>query len=73
MKDSLAQLYARLDGWGEKLSKKEIRIPVDLTVGILFSVFALFILFIMPQQVVISEKDVVNGRASPPPCSCGLC
>lgn len=65
MKDSLAQLYARLDGWGEKLSKKEIRIPVDLTVGILFSAFALFILFIMPQQVVISEKDVVNGRAFP--------
>lgn len=30
IKDSLAQLYARLDGWGEKLSKKEIRIPVDL-------------------------------------------
>lgn len=65
MKDSLAQLYARLDSWGKKLSKKEIRIPVDLTVGILFSAFALFILFIMPQQVVISEKDVVNGRAFP--------
>ncbi len=50
---------------GKALQEKEIRIPVDLTVGILFFLFALVILFVMPQQVTISEKDVVNGRAFP--------
>ena len=65
MKDWVNQVPARLDAWGEKLHEKEIRIPVDLTVGILFFLFSLGILFVMPQQVVVSEKDVVNGRAFP--------
>ena len=47
------------------IQEKEIRIPVDLTVGILFFLFALAILFVMPQQVIVSDKDVVNGRAFP--------
>ena len=65
MKDWVNQVHARLDAWGEKLHEKEIRIPVDLTVGILFFLFALAILFVMPQQVIVSDKDVVNGRAFP--------
>ena len=65
MKDWVNQVHARLDAWGEKLHEKEIRIPVDLTVGILFFLFSLGILFVMPQQVVVSEKHVVNGRAFP--------
>ena len=65
MKQSLDRFRARMDAWGEKLHEKEFRIPVDLTVGVVFLLFALFILWIMPQQVVISEKDVVNGRAFP--------
>ncbi len=55
----------RMDRWGERLHEKEIRIPVDLTVGVLFFLFALAILLVMPQQVAISEKDTVNGRAFP--------
>ena len=65
MKDQLSRLDARLDAIGERLSKKELRIPVDLVTGILFALFALVILWIIPDQVVISEKDVVNGRAFP--------
>jgi hypothetical protein len=65
MKDWVNQVHARLDAWGEKPHEKEIRIPVDLTVGILFFLFSLGILFVMPQQVIVSEKDVVNGRAFP--------
>lgn len=65
MKNWINRFYARLDAWGEKLCEKEIRIPVDLTVGILFFLFALAILFVMPQQVIVSDKDVVNGRAFP--------
>ena len=65
MKNWINRFHARLHAWGEKLCEKEIRIPVDLTVGILFFLFALAILFVMPQQVIVSDKDVVNGRAFP--------
>ena len=65
MKQSLDRFHARMDAWGEKLHEKEFRIPVDLTVGVLFFLFALVILWIMPQQVIVSDKDVVNGRAFP--------
>ena len=65
MKHWVSQFNARMDRWGERLSQKELRIPVDLTVGILFFLFALAILLVMPQQVAISEKDAVNGRAFP--------
>ena len=59
------EFHARMDRWGERLGKKELRIPVDLTVGVLFFLFALAILYVLPQQVAISEKDTVNGRAFP--------
>ena len=59
------EFHARMDRWGERLSNKELRIPVDLTVGVLFVLFALAILYVLPQQVAISEKDTVNGRAFP--------
>ena len=59
------EFHARMDRWGERLSKKELRIPVDLTVSVLFFLFALAILYVLPQQVAISEKDTVNGRAFP--------
>lgn len=65
MKQLMDQFHSRVDRWGEELDKKELRIPVDLTVGILFFLFALVILLVMPQQVAISEKDTVNGRAFP--------
>ena len=65
MKNWIARFHARMDSLGEKLHEKEIRIPVDLTAGILFFLFAVVILLVMPQQVAISEKDVVNGRAFP--------
>ena len=55
----------KLDTLGAKLARKEIRIPVDLTVGVLFFLLGGVILLIMPQQVAISERDVVNGRAFP--------
>lgn len=59
------EFHDRMDRWGERLHEKEIRIPVDLTVGVLFFLFAMAILLVMPQQVAISEKDTVNGRAFP--------
>lgn len=59
----------RMDAWfdrtGEKLEKKEVSIPVDLVAGVLFFVFGVFILAVMPAQVTVSDKDVINGRAFP--------
>lgn len=65
MKNALERFYARLDSLGEKLAKKEFRIPTDLATGIIFLLFSIILLLIMPQQVAISEKDLINGRAFP--------
>ncbi len=65
MKNLIERSEAKLDDWGAKLEKKNIEYPVDLICGILFLVIGIVLLLIMPQQVQISEKDVVNGRAFP--------
>lgn len=65
MKKVLERFYARLDSMGEKLNEKEFRIPTDLATGIIFLLFSIVLLVIMPQQVAISEKDLINGRAFP--------
>ena len=65
MKQWIAQFNGRMDAWGRKLHEKEIRIPIDLVTGILFFLLGLGVLLVMPDQVAISEKDVVNGRAFP--------
>ena len=65
MKNFIANTEKKLDAWGEKLEKINISYPSDLVTGVLFLVVSIVILLIMPQQVVVSEKDVVNGRAFP--------
>ena len=59
------QFNGRMDAWGRKLHEKEIRIPIDLVTGVVFFLVGLCVLLVMPDQVAISEKDVVNGRAFP--------
>ena len=59
------QFNGRMDAWGRKLHEKEIRIPIDLVTGVVFFLIALVVLLVMPDQVAVSEKDVVNGRAFP--------
>lgn len=56
---------SNMDSLGDKLRDKEIRIPINLTAGIAAILFSIFIFAVMPAQVAISEKDVVNGRAFP--------
>jgi len=65
MKEKLQRMEAKLDSWGETLEKKNIHYPSDLVTGVVFLVLAVVILLVMPQQVQISEKDLVNGRAFP--------
>lgn len=60
MKNLIERAEAKLDEWGAKLEQKNIEYPVDLICGILFLVIGIVLLLIMPQQVQISEKDVVN-------------
>ena len=65
MKNFIANTEKKLDAWGEKLEKINITYPADLVTGILFFVVSVVVLLIMPKQVVISEKDLINGRAFP--------
>lgn len=65
MKNWVQRLDARLDELGDRLAAKEVRFPTDLVGGIVFFLFAAVILLILPQQVTISEKDLVNGRMFP--------
>jgi len=65
VKNFIANAEKKLDIWGEKLEKINITYPSDLVTGVLFLIVSVVILLIMPQQVVVSEKDVVNGRAFP--------
>ena len=59
------QFHSRMDALGEKLREKQIRSPINMAAGVVFFILAIVIIAIMPQQVAISEKDVVNGRAFP--------
>lgn len=65
MKNFIANAEKKLDAWSEKLGKINITYPSDLVTGVLFLIVSVVILLIMPQQVAISEKDLVNGRAFP--------
>lgn len=65
MKHLIENTEKKLDAWGEKLEKINIRYPSDLVTGIIFLVLSIVLLLIMPQQVQVSEKDVVDGRAFP--------
>ena len=65
MKNFIANTEKKLDAWAEKLEKIDVRYPADLVTGIICLVLSIVLMVIMPQQVVISEKDVVNGRAFP--------
>lgn len=65
MSNMINRFHMWADAMGEKLKDKEIEMPVDLAVGILFLLVSLFLLIVMPQQITVSEKDVVDGRAFP--------
>lgn len=58
-------VYQFFDNLGAKLENKQFRIPTDLATGVIFALFSVAVLLIMPSQVVVSEKDVINGRAFP--------
>lgn len=64
-KSFLDRLDERLDAAGERLKSKEITLPTDMIGAGLFMILAIALLAIMPNQVPISDADVVNGRVFP--------
>lgn len=64
-KGLIAGIEAKLDEIGEKLKKVEMNIPTDLVGGLLFLIFGIVMLLVIPGQVEIKKKELVNGRAFP--------
>jgi hypothetical protein len=58
-------LDEKRDTIGEKLSKKEMKLPIDIVTGVFFLLLGAVILLIMPKQVPVSDSDVINGQAFP--------
>ncbi len=65
MKRWMDWLDEKRDTIGEKLSKKEMKLPIDIVTGIFFLLLGAVILLIMPKQVPVSDSDVINGQAFP--------
>lgn len=65
MKRWMDWLDEKRDTIGEKLSKKEMKLPIDIVTGIFFLLLGALILLIMPKQVPVSDSDVINGQAFP--------
>ena len=59
------RLDKKRDEIDEKLAKKEINLPIEFVAGIVFLVLGLVVLQIMPNQIPVSDTDVVNGRVFP--------
>lgn len=60
---------ARIDNWldamGERLRQREMTIPTDLVGGILFLIFGVVMLLLIPSQIEVGKKEVITGRAFP--------
>ena len=61
----IAGIDAKLDAIGEKLKKKEWKVPTDLLGGVLFLILGLVMLYIIPLQVEVKKRELVNGKAFP--------
>ena len=48
---------SRMDAIGEKLKDRKIKVPIDLTAGIVSFLIAAVIMIIMPSQVAVADND----------------
>lgn len=64
-KTVLARWNQHLDEIGGRLKEKTIEIPTEIVGAALFLILAVVLLLAMPQQVTVSDADVVNGRVFP--------
>lgn len=61
----ISRCDGKLDYIGEYLKGKEVTLPTDLVGAALFMGVGAVLLAVMPDQVLISNADVVNGRVFP--------
>ena len=62
-------IVARFDRWldetGAKLREREVTVPSDLLGGALFLIFGVVMLFVIPGQIEVGQKEIITGRAFP--------
>ncbi len=56
---------SKLDALAKRLAEKEFELPTELASGIIFLIVALVVWLLMPSQIIVSESDMINGRAFP--------
>ena len=61
----ITALDEKIDRAEEKLKAHEISLPTDLIGGIIFLIFGLVVLYIIPSQIEIKKKEIINGRQFP--------
>lgn len=59
------RLDKKRDEIDERLARKELELPTELAAGVIFLLLGAVVLLIMPNQVPVSNTDVINGRAFP--------
>ena len=57
--------HAKLDAIGDKLKKKEWKVPTDLLGGVLLSDLRAWMLWLIPQQIEIKKKERSTGEPFP--------
>ena len=55
-KGFVASIDAKLDAIGDKLKKKEWKVPTDLLGGVIFLILGLVMLYIIPLQIEVKKK-----------------
>lgn len=61
----ITRVEKKIDQAEEKLRSHELSVPTDLIGGIVFLIFGLVVLYIIPTQIEIKKKEIVNGRQFP--------
>lgn len=63
------EFFQRMDAWldstGEKLEKKTVRLYVDIITPVIFIIFAVAVLILMPSQIILLSSGGINERSFP--------
>ena len=65
MKNLIFRVDSWLDATGDRLRKHEWNVPIDIVGGILFVLIGVVILLLIPGQITVKQKEVINGRQFP--------
>ena len=65
MKNMINRLDTWLDTTGERLKQREWNVPIDLVGGAVFVLIGIVLLVIIPQQITVKKKEIINGQQFP--------